>query len=67
MSIADLFGICELQQPVSVGYDVTRNRPRLAAWIQRVKDAIQPHFDDTHKDIFELGGKHAAEIDALIK
>lgn len=67
LSIADLFGICELQQPVSVGYDVTRDRPRLAAWIQRVKEAIQPHFDETHKNIFELGGKYAADIDALIK
>ena len=54
VSLADLFGVCELQQPVSVGYDVTKNRPRLTAWLQKVKDALQPHFDDTHKNYLLL-------------
>jgi len=44
ISIADLLGICELQQPMSVRHDVFRGRPQLDAWAKRVQDRLHPHF-----------------------
>ena len=58
ISIADLLGVCELMQPGCVGYDFCKGRPSLTEWFQRVKDQIQPHYDDTHKDIIEFGRNH---------
>jgi len=49
VSVGDLLGICELMQPVVVGHDVFANRPKLEAWATRVKDRLQPHFDEAHK------------------
>ena len=49
ISIGDLLGICELMQPVIVGYEVFANRPKLEAWASRVKERLNPHFDEAHK------------------
>ena len=54
ITIADVFGICELTQVVTIGYDIKAGRPRLAAWYERVKSRLQPHFDDVHKTIFSI-------------
>ena len=63
LTIADLLGICELQQPVSIGYDVSKGRPRLTAWMARVKSEIRPHFDHTHQEIIEFGAKFKDLVD----
>lgn len=52
ISIGDMLGICELMQPVVVGYDVFANRPKLEAWATRVEDRLNPHFDEAHKIIY---------------
>ena len=31
------------------GYDVLEGRPKLAEWYKRVKDSLQPHYDEGHK------------------
>lgn len=54
ISIADLLGICELHQPMSVRYDVFRGRPRLDAWAKRVQDRLKPHFDEAHGPIYKV-------------
>ena len=56
ITVADIFAICELMQPVSIGYPVGRNRPRMRKWMERVKVRLQPHFDELHKEILEFGG-----------
>jgi len=52
ISIGDLLGICELMQPVIVGYEVFANRPKLEAWATRVKERLNPHFDEAHKFVY---------------
>ena len=54
MSIADLLGVCELLQPLATGFDVTENRPVLAAWMGRVKERLQPHFDESHSFVYKV-------------
>lgn len=54
ISIADLLGICELQQPLSVRHDVFRGRPRLDAWAKRVQDRLQPHFHEASAHIYKV-------------
>ena len=53
ISVADLFGVCELMQPLGAGQDVKEGRPKLAAWINRVKERTQPHFDEVHKMLYK--------------
>lgn len=49
MSVADLFAVCELMQPLAAGFDVSASRPRLAAWMREVTTNTQPHFDHAHQ------------------
>ena len=55
ITVADLLAICEIMQPISVDFDVTGGRPKLAKWFDKVKARLQPHFDDTHKFILGFG------------
>jgi len=52
ISVGDLLGICELMQPVMVDHKVFANRPKLEAWATRVKDRLNPHFDEAHKFVY---------------
>lgn len=54
MSIADLLGVCELMQPLATGCDVTEGRPKLGAWMNRVKERLQPHFDEAHAIVYRV-------------
>jgi len=57
-SIADLSLVCEITQLEAVG-DERRNRilephPKVRAWMENVKKATTPHFDEVHQLIYEL-------------
>ena len=54
LTIADLHAVCELMQPVAAKIDIFASRPKLAAWQQRVKQQLDPHFDEAHKMVFKL-------------
>ena len=54
ITIADLLGVSEVMQPLAGGYDVTMGRPKLAAWLERVKARVGPIFDETHEKLFEI-------------
>jgi glutathione S-transferase len=54
ISIGDLLGICELMQPMAVGHDVFKDRPKLAAWAKRVKERLNPHFDEANVMIYKF-------------
>lgn len=54
ISIADLLGICELMQPVTTGHNVFQGRPLLESWAKRVQDKLQPHFGETHVQLFRV-------------
>lgn len=52
ISIGDLLGICELQQPLIVDHKVFAKRPKLEAWAARVQERLYPHFDEAHKFVY---------------
>jgi len=54
ISISDLLGVCELMQPVSVGHDVFKGRPKLEAWAGRVKENLGTDFDEAHAHLYKL-------------
>ena len=48
-------GICELMQPIAVGYSLNEEKfPRVADWMKRVKKETQPYFDQTHLILLRL-------------
>ena len=57
LSIGDLLAICELMQPIAADHKVFKNRPLLEAWSERVKERLQPHFNESHKFLLALGSK----------
>lgn len=48
MSAADIFAICEIEQPRIAGYDAKVGRPKLGAWMDRVKRETNPFYDEAH-------------------
>lgn len=36
------------------GYDVCEARPILTAWFQRVRENLQPHYDDGHRIVNKI-------------
>ena len=67
ISIADLWGVCELMQPMLAGYNITKRHPLVAAWVDRVKAATQPFFDDLHKVITGFASQHTFDYEAIIE
>jgi len=62
ISIGDLLGICELMQPIAVGHDVFNGRPKLEAWASRVKERLQPHYDEAHVPIMKVKDMFKAKL-----
>lgn len=48
ISIADVACICELMQVHAVDYPLWEDRPKLEAWSQRVRERLNPHFDQAN-------------------
>ena len=46
-------------------YDVTASRPVLKAYMTRVKDSLQPHYDDVHKIVYSMRDKFGGKIPGL--
>jgi len=54
VSIADLLTVAELEQPLAANYDFLTNRPVLAAYMKRVQDRLNPHYDFAHQYIRKI-------------
>jgi glutathione S-transferase len=54
LTIADLLGACEVEQPTMAGYDPLVGRPRLAKWMANVKAATNPVYDEAHKFVYKF-------------
>ncbi|XP_055526147.1 glutathione S-transferase theta-1-like [Wyeomyia smithii] len=57
ITIADLIAACEIEQPKLTGYDPRVGRPRLTAWIQRVRERTQPDYDEAHQVVHKFAPK----------
>lgn len=61
ISFADIIACCELEQPGAAGYNIFGKHTSIVNYMGRVKDALQPHYDEAHaickkmKDAVEKG------------
>ncbi|KFP24698.1 Glutathione S-transferase theta-1, partial [Colius striatus] len=63
ISLADLVAVVELMQPVSAGYDLFEERPKLAEWRRRVEDAVGKQlFQEAYEGIVKAKSFTADEI-----
>lgn len=58
VTIADLFGACELEQTKMAGYDPRNGRPKLSAWLSRLEQRLNPHYTNVHRQVNEITITH---------
>ena len=54
MSIADLLFLCETTQYWLAGHELYKERPNMAAWMERCRKALAPKFDEIFAPIYEI-------------
>lgn len=54
LSAADIWAACELEQPRIAGYDPAESRPILSRWLSRVRDELNPHYEEAHTFLNKL-------------
>ncbi|CAH1405488.1 unnamed protein product [Nezara viridula] len=54
LSIADLMAAMELEQPQMAGYDPREGRPKLASYLENVRAATNPHYDEVCEVIYSF-------------
>ncbi|KAJ9596348.1 hypothetical protein L9F63_012623 [Diploptera punctata] len=62
ITIADLFGVCELEQPRMAGYDPCTDRPQVTAWMNRIREEMNPHYDKLHERVNKIATKAPGSI-----
>jgi len=65
ISVADILAACEMEQPSMAGYDVGEGRPILAAYMQRVRDQLNPHYDNVHDSVYMIRKRFAGDIPGI--
>jgi len=66
LSIADLMAICELEQPSMAGYNILEGRPKLTEWFNKVKEDLQPHYDEAHTMVYKVREKFQPHLKAAL-
>ena len=67
ISVADIMACCELEQPSMAGYDVRKGRPILEEYMNRVKEDLNPHYDDVHKVVYMMTKKFGGQVPKINK
>ena len=67
LSVADIMACCELEQPSMAGYDVKKDRPVLQEYMLRVKEDLNPHYDDVHKVVYMMIKKFGGQVPTIKK
>ncbi|KOC58898.1 Glutathione S-transferase theta-1 [Habropoda laboriosa] len=57
ISIADIFGACEVEQVRITGYNPHEGRPRVASWMKRVANETSPYYQEAHVILNKLVDK----------
>uniref|UniRef100_T1IZ07 glutathione transferase n=1 Tax=Strigamia maritima TaxID=126957 RepID=T1IZ07_STRMM len=55
ISVADVLAACELEQPLSVGYDIYGGHEKMSEWMKRVQNALQPYYNEVHAIVHKIG------------
>lgn len=53
ISIADLMAIGEIEMTRLTSYDASQGRPKVAAYIARLKDTLGPQYDEVHETLLK--------------
>ncbi|XP_055379262.1 glutathione S-transferase theta-1 [Condylostylus longicornis] len=62
LTVADIFGACEVEQTALANYDPTEGRPKLKAWLNRVRKQCTPYYEEAHKFVNILVEKNKAKL-----
>lgn len=65
ISVADILACCELEQPSMAGYDVRAGRAILADYMERVRNELNPHYDDAHKMVYKMRDRFGGKVPGL--
>jgi len=41
------------------GYDARTEYPKIAAWMERVRQDLNPHYDEAHRILNKIAGRRA--------
>lgn len=66
ISVADIFGACEIEQTRLAGYDPYEGRPVLKEWMERVKKETSPYYEEAHAVVNKIANKHKGEPPASL-
>ena len=68
ISVADLLGICELMQLYGVHEEkFYESNATVKAWMERVKQRLQPHFDEAHTMTYRTREMYPTIVKQLAK
>ncbi|KRT86754.1 Glutathione S-transferase [Oryctes borbonicus] len=56
LTAADIWAACEIEQLTATGYDPKAGRPKLAAFLERVRNEANPFYDEAHEEIYKIAG-----------
>ncbi|XP_011293522.3 glutathione S-transferase theta-3 [Musca domestica] len=59
LTVADLFGACEIEQTKICNYDVSEKFPKISEWLARVREESNPFYDEGHKYVNKLAAINA--------
>uniref|UniRef100_A0A1L8E5A1 glutathione transferase n=1 Tax=Nyssomyia neivai TaxID=330878 RepID=A0A1L8E5A1_9DIPT len=62
ITVADIWCACEIEQLVLTPYDFRKGRPRLAAWLDKVRKLSNPYYDEAHKVLKKISEKTSAKL-----
>jgi len=65
ISVADILACCELEQPTIAGYDVREGRSILTDYMDRVKQELNPHYDQVHIAVYKMRDKFGGTIPGI--
>ncbi|KAI5635785.1 hypothetical protein NE865_11483 [Phthorimaea operculella] len=57
-TVADLLAACEVEQPRMADFDPSARYPKIAAWLQKVRQHFNPHFDEAHVVVNKIAAKY---------
>jgi len=66
LSIADLLAITELEQPGMAAFDVRKGRPKIEEYMARVRNDLQPHYDEAHSVVRDVTVKFKEVMQAKL-
>ncbi|XP_015922700.2 glutathione S-transferase theta-1 isoform X1 [Parasteatoda tepidariorum] len=54
ISVADIFCACEIEQALAVGFDPFAEAPLVKAWLERIRQELDPHYSEVHGIVKKL-------------